>query len=127
MAKWRPPSYCNSLLTTFSCLQGWDTLSIPLLDKDQRWETWKSQNMHIACIQNPDNVQLYVQTGTLTKGGIQIPMCHRIYIFGVISSAPEQVHTRLEWTCATSRRNVKTTLNNNSLLLFINLFRYKCQ
>ncbi|CAB3985037.1 Hypothetical predicted protein [Paramuricea clavata] len=29
--------------------------------------------MHIACIQDPDDVQLYVQTETHTKGGIQLP------------------------------------------------------
>ena len=48
-------------------------MGVPLLDKDQTWEMWDSQKQHIACIHDPDDVQLYFQTGTLTKGATQLP------------------------------------------------------
>ena len=121
----------HSLLVTFSGHQGCDTLGVPLLDSDQTWETWKSQKMHIACIQDPDNVQLYVQTGTLTKGGIQLPT----YRCARGSTSLESFHLHLNrfipgWACAISysrKTHVKTTLINNNSLLLINRFRYKCQ
>lgn len=56
------------LLDTFSGEQGKDTLGVPLLDADNIWEIWKSQERHIGCIQDPDNIQLYIQTGTVEKG-----------------------------------------------------------
>ena len=39
-------------------------------------EMWESQKVHVACIQDPDDVQLYFQTGSLTKGGINLPTYH---------------------------------------------------
>ena len=63
----------HSLLLTFSGPQGRDTLGVPLLDKDLTWETWESQKVHVACIQDPNDVQLYVQTVSLTKGAIILP------------------------------------------------------
>jgi hypothetical protein len=121
----------HSLLVTFSGHQGCDTLGVPLLDSDQTWETWKSQKMHIACIQDPDSVQLYVQTGTLTKGGIQLPT----YRCARGSTYLESFHLHLNrfipgWACTISysrKTHVKTTLINNNSLLLINRFRYKCQ
>ena len=81
----------HSLLLTFSGPQGRDTLGVPLLDKDLTWETWESQKIHVACIQDPDDVQLYVQTGSLTKGGIILP----IYRCARGSTSLESFHLHL--------------------------------
>ena len=56
------------LLETFCGDQGRDTLGVPLLDTEKTWEMWESQQRHVECIQDPENVQLYTQTGTLVKG-----------------------------------------------------------
>lgn len=56
------------LIHVFSGDQGKDTLGVPLLDSDKIWEIWQSQEHHIACLQDPDGVQLYTQTGTVVKG-----------------------------------------------------------
>ena len=56
------------LLETFCGDQGLDTLGVPLLDAEKTREMWKSQECHVECIQDPQNVQLYIQTGTLVKG-----------------------------------------------------------
>ncbi|KAH3819730.1 hypothetical protein DPMN_121473 [Dreissena polymorpha] len=35
---------------------------------------WEKQKHHIACIQDPPGVQLYIQTRTLKKGNTTLPM-----------------------------------------------------
>jgi len=61
------------LLMTFTGPQGCDSTGVPLLDTERMWEIWDSQQRHIECIQDPEGVQLYTQTGVLTKGDIQLP------------------------------------------------------
>lgn len=61
------------LLLTFTGPQGCGTTGVPLLDRQRVWEIWDNQKRHIACIQDPEGVQLYTQTGVLTKGGVQLP------------------------------------------------------
>ena len=61
------------LLLTFTGPQGCDTTGVPLLDRQRVWEIWDNQKRHIACIQDPEGVQLYTKTGVLTKGGVQLP------------------------------------------------------
>ena len=40
-----------------------------------RWaRRWDFQKRHIACIQDPDEVQLYIKTGAVTKGGAELPL-----------------------------------------------------
>ncbi|XP_039670285.1 uncharacterized protein LOC120567393 [Perca fluviatilis] len=36
-------------------------------------EIWKAQKKHLCCLQDPPGVQLYMQTGTLQKGGRTLP------------------------------------------------------
>ncbi len=62
------------LLDTFQGDQGRDTLGVPLLDPDRIWQIWDSQKKHIRCIQDPEDVPLYVKTGVLTKGGVELPV-----------------------------------------------------
>ena len=63
-----------NLLEAFSGLQGNGTLGVPLLDSNRILSIWESQQKHISCIQDPDDVQLYNKTGTLFKGGIELPV-----------------------------------------------------
>ena len=51
---------------------GRDTLGVPLLDSARMWDIWKQQKTHLACIQDPPDVQLYTETGTLKKGGVDL-------------------------------------------------------
>jgi len=34
---------------------------------------WEQQGQHIACIQDPADVTLYTKTGSLVKGGVELP------------------------------------------------------
>ena len=63
-----------SLLETFSGNQGCDTLGVPLLDPNQIWGIWDSQKKHIKCIQDIEGIQLYVNTGSVKKGGVDLPV-----------------------------------------------------
>ena len=63
-----------NLLEAFSGPQGNDTLGVPLLDSDRIWSIWESQKKHISCIQDPDDVELYNKSGTLVKGGVELPV-----------------------------------------------------
>lgn len=63
----------NKLLEVFSGEQGRDMLGTPLLDADKARDVWESQQRHVDCIQDPPNVSLYTQTGTLKKGTKTLP------------------------------------------------------
>ena len=58
----------RKLLDTFCSEQGKDTLGVPLLDSEKTMEMWEGQQKHVECIQDPHNIELYTQTGTLVKG-----------------------------------------------------------
>ncbi|XP_051812778.1 uncharacterized protein LOC127536442 isoform X2 [Acanthochromis polyacanthus] len=62
----------QDLLNTFGGPAGRDTLDIPLLDALHIQDIWKTQRRHLSCIQDPPGVQLYTQTGRLTKGGVNL-------------------------------------------------------
>ncbi|XP_038126462.1 uncharacterized protein LOC119773545 isoform X1 [Cyprinodon tularosa] len=64
----------QNLLDTFRGPAGRNTLNIPLLDDLRIQDIWNTQMRHLSCIQDPPGVQLYTQTGTLTKGGVRLPM-----------------------------------------------------
>ena len=64
----------SALIDTFCSTQGRDTLGVPLLDEERIREIWKSQEKHVKCIQDPPNIELYDKTGSLTKGGIPLPV-----------------------------------------------------
>ena len=64
----------QQLITTFSSDLGNDTMGIPLLDKDRAWQIWDEQKRHLDCVQDPAGVQLYTKTGTLKKGGVELPV-----------------------------------------------------
>ena len=67
----------EELIEVFSGTQGTDTLGVPLLDCDKIRTIWASQKRHIPCLQDPGpecGVQLYTKVGTLTKGGVELPV-----------------------------------------------------
>ena len=68
----------QQLLTTYSSDLGKDTMGIPLLNHDSAWQIWDEQKRHLPCIQDPENVLLYMETGKRKKGGVELP----IYRFG---------------------------------------------
>ncbi|KAK7880493.1 hypothetical protein WMY93_032875 [Mugilogobius chulae] len=51
---------------------GKDTLGVPLLNHERIQQIWKEQEKHIACIQDPQGFSLYLKTGTLKKGGVEL-------------------------------------------------------
>ncbi|KAL1246543.1 hypothetical protein QQF64_034588 [Cirrhinus molitorella] len=55
---------------------GKDTLGVPLLDHEWIQHIWKEQQKHRQCVQNPENFPLYMKTGTLKKGGVEL-CCYR--------------------------------------------------
>lgn len=63
----------ESLIQAFEGDNGRDTLGVPLINSDRMREIQTSQQKHIACIQDPPGVQLYLQTGTVVKGGHRLP------------------------------------------------------
>ncbi|KAK2874526.1 hypothetical protein Q8A67_021679 [Cirrhinus molitorella] len=63
----------EGLIQAFCGEAGCDTLGVPLINTARMIEILKSQWKHVACIQDPPGVQLYLQTGTLLKGGHRLP------------------------------------------------------
>ena len=49
--------------------------SVPLLDHQRIQHIWQEEK-HVACIQDPEDFQLYAKTGTLNKGGVEL-CCYR--------------------------------------------------
>ncbi|KAL2080702.1 hypothetical protein ACEWY4_024495 [Coilia grayii] len=64
----------GDLLEIFGGDWGRDTMGIPLLDRDRIQAIWAEQKRHLRCIQDPPGVELYTETGRLTKGGISLPV-----------------------------------------------------
>ncbi|XP_047242400.1 uncharacterized protein LOC124880974 [Girardinichthys multiradiatus] len=52
--------------------RGKDSLGVPLLDPIRMQHIWFVQKRHVKCIQDPPDVALYTQTGTIIKGGVQL-------------------------------------------------------
>ncbi|XP_028297501.1 uncharacterized protein LOC114459443 [Gouania willdenowi] len=52
---------------------GRDTLGVPLINSARMSEIVKSQKKHVTCIQDPQGIQLYLQTGNVLKGGHRLP------------------------------------------------------
>ena len=63
----------TELLSAFDGDTGKDTLGVPLLNTQRMQDIWQKQQKHVACIQDKPEFQLYIQTGTVLKGGIRLP------------------------------------------------------
>ncbi|XP_071962853.1 uncharacterized protein [Antedon mediterranea] len=64
----------RELLTSLDGEEGRDTMGVPLLDSEQTWDIWSSQERHIACIQDPEGIPLYTKTSEMLKGGVTLPV-----------------------------------------------------
>ncbi|XP_046887325.1 uncharacterized protein LOC124474908 [Hypomesus transpacificus] len=64
----------HQLYGPFGGEKGHDTLGIPLLDGSRIQAIWREQRRHLHCIQDPPAVQLYTETGRLTKGSVSLPV-----------------------------------------------------
>ncbi|XP_073689484.1 uncharacterized protein [Garra rufa] len=58
------------LFTELLSSKGNDSLGVPLLDQKRMEHIWSVQKKHVKCIQDPPGVVLYIETGSLTKGGV---------------------------------------------------------
>lgn len=63
----------TQLLVSYDGERGCNTLGVPLIHSERMTEIWKAQKKHLCCLQDPPGVQLYMQTGTLQKGGHTLP------------------------------------------------------
>ena len=51
-----------------------DTCGVPLLDKERTKSLWEAQQKHIPCVQDPVGLSLYTKTGSIMKGGKELPV-----------------------------------------------------
>lgn len=63
----------SQLLVSYEGERGFNTLGVPLINKEHMAEIWRGQKKHLSCLQDPPGVQLYMQTGTVKKGGHTLP------------------------------------------------------
>ncbi|KAL2082140.1 hypothetical protein ACEWY4_021958 [Coilia grayii] len=68
-----------------------DSMGVPLIDRARMEEIWSTQRRHLGCIQDPAGVELYAQTGELTKGGVRLP----VYRCARDSTSLESFHLHL--------------------------------
>lgn len=50
-----------------------DCLGVPLF-RDGEMDVWNVEKIHMECIQDPEDVQLYTKVGDLLKGGVSLPV-----------------------------------------------------
>lgn len=62
----------EALLDEFS--QATDSLGVPLFRDEMLMVIWPEQQRHLTCIHDPPTVQLYTKTGSVTKGGVELPV-----------------------------------------------------
>ena len=53
--------------------KGLGTPGVPLFNVEKLTNIWETQKMHVQCIQDPDGVSVYTQTGTCKKGSVFLP------------------------------------------------------
>ncbi|XP_024155228.1 uncharacterized protein LOC112163196 [Oryzias melastigma] len=82
----------QDLLDTFNGPAGRDSLDISLLDTLRIQDIWSTQRQHLSCIQDWPGVQLYTETGRLTKGGVGLP----VYRCARGSTSLESFHLHLQ-------------------------------
>ena len=65
--------HVDGLLEGFMGDQGLDTLGVSSFDNEKMTIIWESQKKHVLCIQDPEGVSLYTQTGTCKKEDVVLP------------------------------------------------------
>ena len=105
----------QDLLNTFGGPAGRDNLDILLLDALRIQDIWSSQRRHLSCIQDPPGVQLYTETGRLTKGGVILP----VYRCARGSTSLESFHLHLNrfipgiYMCFTACDNIYSVFTSH--------------
>ena len=64
----------QALIDVLDSPSGCDTMGVRLFDHERIQAEWAVLQRHVGCIQDVAGFQLYRQTGTLKKGGIQLPV-----------------------------------------------------
>uniref|UniRef100_A0A1A8A3P5 Si:ch73-112l6.1 n=1 Tax=Nothobranchius furzeri TaxID=105023 RepID=A0A1A8A3P5_NOTFU len=59
----------SDLIEAYSGHRGCNSLGVPLINLERMAEIWKAQKKHLSCLQDPPGVLLYMETGTIKKGG----------------------------------------------------------
>ena len=54
--------------------KGLDILGVPLFDGAKMRDIWSKQSHHVACLQDPADIQLYTKIRTQKKGGLELPV-----------------------------------------------------
>ena len=63
----------STLVEHLSGPAGRDVLGVPLFNGRMR-DVWEEQQRHVACLQDPEGVALYTSTGSIKRGGIDLPV-----------------------------------------------------
>ncbi|KAG5277489.1 hypothetical protein AALO_G00118220 [Alosa alosa] len=75
-------------------------------------EIWSIQRRYLDCIQDPEGVELYTQTGEVTKGGVMLPVfrctCWRAWCGGTRTVAERQSREDYEQCCVATVPNCST-------------------
>lgn len=67
-------SMIGKLIEAYDKEKGHNSLGVPLIHSARMKEMWKAQRKHIPCLQDPPGASLYIQTGTMKKGGRDLPV-----------------------------------------------------
>jgi hypothetical protein len=81
----------HTLIHTLDGEQGRDTLGVPLFNHKRIWEEWEKASVHVRCIVDPPGVQLYTETGSRTKGGVEL----KVYRCARGSTSLESFHLHI--------------------------------
>ncbi|CAL8358273.1 unnamed protein product [Merluccius merluccius] len=78
------PLYGIFMARLSTCIFEWDPEDVAALrrakeDHQRIQHIWQEQEKHVACIQDPEDFQLYTKTGTLNKGGVEL-CCYREWL-----------------------------------------------
>jgi hypothetical protein len=69
---------CNMIANLLDELVGvTDSTGMHLINQEKIAHVWRVQQWHLECIEDPKGVVvLYTQTGTIVKGGVELPVYH---------------------------------------------------
>ena len=63
----------DHVIQTLDSSQGRDTMGVLLFNYECTQQMWKEQRRHVTCIQDVAEIPLYTKTGSLMKGGVELP------------------------------------------------------
>lgn len=106
----------SGLIQSLDGPKGCDTLGVPLFESERIAEVWRVQQQHVSCIQDPEGVHLYTQTGTLKKGGVSLP----VYRCARGSTSLESFHLHMNRFIPGRKRYIThTAIPSNSIKFYI--------